>query len=148
MCACTTYFLIFHVKFSQYFLFFDLTLLFSLHWCVLHGDVSYLKSQFFQKIRLRVVSRILRAMFFFRRQDFCYDHMTSQPLQICFLFIRSRKFSTEVRAWRHFLLLVEQVFCSFAWESLIKGTRVLPRSQKWLPHFEMDSSLLYFSVSL
>ena len=25
--------------------------------------------------------------------------------------------STEVRAWRHFLLLVERVFCSFAWLS-------------------------------
>ena len=28
-------------------------------------------------------------VFLFRRQDFCYNHMTSQPIQSCFLFICS-----------------------------------------------------------
>ena len=31
--------------------------------------------------------------FLFRRQDSCYDHMTSQPLQIWFLFIRLYDFN-------------------------------------------------------
>ena len=35
----------------------------------------------------------LLLVFLFRRRDFCYDHMRSQPLQICFLFIRSYNFN-------------------------------------------------------
>ena len=35
----------------------------------------------------------LLLVFLFRRRDFCYDHMTSRPLQICFLFIRSCSFN-------------------------------------------------------
>ena len=37
--------------------------------------------------------RTCPAVFWFRRRDFCYDHMTSQPLQICFLVIRSCNFN-------------------------------------------------------
>ena len=67
-------------------------------------DIDYLKNQFFQWVRFRVASRILRAMFLFRRQGFCYHHMLSQPVKICFLIIH-----TEVHSWRHFSLLVELV---------------------------------------
>ena len=42
----------------------------------------------------------LLLVFSFCRRDFCYDHMTSQPLQIFFLFVHA--ISTEVSAWRHF----------------------------------------------
>ena len=35
----------------------------------------------------------LLLVFLFRRQDFCYDLMTTQLLQICFLFIRSCNFN-------------------------------------------------------
>ena len=37
---------------------------------------------FCEVLALRVASGILSAMFLFRRQDFCYDHMTSQPLLV------------------------------------------------------------------
>ena len=45
--------------------------------------------------------------------------------------------STEVRAWRHFSLLVERIFLLIR---VIKFliTLDLPHSQKWLPHFEID----------
>ena len=36
---------------------------FPLHWCFLHGDISYLKNQFLRWIRFRVVSGILSALF-------------------------------------------------------------------------------------
>ena len=35
---------------------------------------------------------LLLVYFLFRRRDFCDDHMMSQPLQICFLFILSCNF--------------------------------------------------------
>ena len=37
-------------------------------------------------------------------QDFCYDHMTSQTLQICFLFIRSFNFNWSACEWSEFFL--------------------------------------------
>ena len=36
---------------------------------------------------------LLLVFYLFRRQDFCYDHMTSQPLQFWFLLIRSCNFN-------------------------------------------------------
>ena len=49
--------------------------------------------------------------------------------------------STELHVWRHFSLLVEQIFL---FQRLIKFlvTLDLPHSQKWLPHFEIDFYLL------
>ena len=35
------------------------------------------------------ITGLLLVFSLFRLRDFCYDHMMSQPLQICFLFIRS-----------------------------------------------------------
>ena len=55
-------------------------------------DLSHLKNQFFQWVRFRVTSGILRAMFLFR-QDFYYHHMLSQPVKICFLIIHSCSFN-------------------------------------------------------
>ena len=69
------------------------------------------------------------AMFLFRRRDFCYDRMTSQPLQICFLFIRSCNFNW-VSAWRHFSLLVERVFL-FIRVIKFSVTFDLPHSQNY-----------------
>ena len=36
---------------------------------------------------------LLLVFYLFRCHDFCYHHMTSQPHQICFLFIRSYNFN-------------------------------------------------------
>ena len=47
---------------------------------------------------------LLLVFHLFRRQDFCYDHMTSQPLQICFLFIRSCNFNWIACATSFFTL--------------------------------------------
>ena len=46
---------------------------------------------------LNCSSALVLLCFLFRRQEFCYDHKTSQTLQICF-FSFVHAFSTEVRA--------------------------------------------------
>ena len=44
-----------------------------------------------------IIGLLLFFFYLFRRHDFCYDHMTSQPLQICFCsFVHA--ISTELRA--------------------------------------------------
>ena len=59
---------------------------------------------FCEVLTLRVASRILPAVFLFRRRDFCYDHMTSQPLQIFFLFICSCNFQCSACVTSFFAL--------------------------------------------
>ena len=47
------------------------------------------KTSFFINSRTAIAGAIIGLLLvFFRRRDFCHGHMTSQPLQICFLFIR------------------------------------------------------------
>ena len=69
---------------------------------------------------------LLSYFFLFRRRYFCYDHMTSQPLQTAFC---SFVHATEVRVRRHFLLLVERVFL-FICVIKFLVTPDLPHSQK------------------
>ena len=82
--------------------------------------------------------RTCPAMFFYF--VFCYDHMTSQPLQSCFLFIRSYNFNWSACVTSFFALSG----ASFLFIRLIKFLVTLdsPHSQKWLPHFEIDFYLL------
>ena len=47
----------------------------------------------------------------YRRQDFCYNHMKSQPLFCSFV----HAILTGMRGWPHFSLSGERIFCSFAW---------------------------------
>ena len=73
ICTCTIWkinwiFLIFHVNFSG-----KIFLAFSLHWCVLLGNLSYLKCLFFRGIRFWVVSGILSDMFTFWVDFFAYS---------------------------------------------------------------------------
>ena len=105
---------------------------------IVHSRSSFLFSQwkFFE-----LYVRTCPAMFFlFRRRDFCYDHMTSQPLQVCFLFIRSCNFNWNACVTSFFALSG----ASFLFICVIKFlvTLNLPHSQKWLPHFEIDFYLL------
>ena len=128
---------------SEFFLLFDLRLLVSLQWCFLYGEIRGVKSQFFRCIRLRVVSRILSAFYFVKflfRQDFCYDHMTSQSLQIYCFFYHSCHFNWNAYA-TSFSRWVKRVFCSFAWLTFWSRVTYLPHSQKWLPDSETDFSL-------
>ena len=125
---------------DKFVLFFGLRLLFFLFWSVMQEDINYLSYLWggTNSSHFRNSSDYV----FFRRQDFCYDHMTSQPLQVCFLFI-IHAISTEVHVWRHFSLFLERVFLFIrVIEFLV--TRDLPHSQKWLPHFESDFYLFYF----
>ena len=70
--------------------------------------------------------RTCPAMFLLFRQDFCYDHMTSQPLFVhSFMQFRSCTFCSFVHAKRtqiwiacvtsFFSFIVASFFCSFAW---------------------------------
>ena len=83
---------------------------------------------------------VLLVFYLFCRHDFCYDHMTSHRLQICFLFIRSCNFNW-IACVTSFSPLVELVFL-FIRVIKFLVTRDLPYSQKWLPHSEIDFSLL------
>ena len=69
----------------------------------------------FQSILSMLFQDLSCYVFLFRRQDFCYDHMTSQPLQICFLFIRSWNFNWSACVTIFFALNGASFFCSFAW---------------------------------
>ena len=73
---------------------------------------------------------------FFRRQNFCYDHMTSQSLSS---FVHA--ISTELRAWRNFSLLVQRVFCSLEWLSFVH-TLLTSHKNDFLT--EIDFSFLKF----
>ena len=64
------------------------------HTCKFRLELFTVFSVCFINSRTAIAGAIigLLLVFLFRRRDFCYDHMTSQPLQICFLFIHSCKF--------------------------------------------------------
>ena len=63
---------------------------------------------------LWIVSGLVLLCFLFRRQIFCYDNVTSQPLQQQSAFCSFlHSVSPELGAWRHFSLC----FSSFAWWS-------------------------------
>ena len=102
---------------------------------------------FFDLIFLKWFSQLTHSPFFVAifvtticRRDFCYDHMTSQSLKICFLFIRSCNFNWIACVTSFFALSG----ASFLFIRVIKFlvTLDLPHSQKWLPHFEIDFNLL------
>ena len=67
-------------------------------------------------------------VFLFRRQYFCCNHMTRQPLHICFLFIRSCNFNWSACVTSFFALSG----ASFLFLRVINFlvTRDLPHSQK------------------
>ena len=77
---------------------------------------------------------------FFCRRDFRYDHMTSQPLQVCFLFILSCNFNWNACVTSFFALIGAGSL--FIRVSKFLVTLDLPHSQKWLPQFEIDFYLL------
>ena len=66
--------------------------------------------------------RSCRAVFLFRRQEFYYDHMTSQPLQIFLLFIRSCNFNWFACATSFFTLSGASFFL-FIWVNKFLVTR-------------------------
>ena len=51
--------------------------------CSIDLLVRFIRSVF-HSITWIVIQDLSCYVFLFRRHDFCYDHMTSQPLQICF----------------------------------------------------------------
>ena len=85
----------------------------------------------------------LLLVFLFRRRNFCDDHMTSQLIQICFLFIRSCNFNWNacVTSFSAFSA------ASFLFICVIKFlvTLDLPHSQKWLRHFEIETFIYFHS---
>ena len=58
-------------------------------------NVSFFSFSLFnsRKAIAEAVIGLLLVFYSFSRHDFCYDNMLSQPLQICFWFIRSRNFN-------------------------------------------------------
>ena len=78
-------------------------------------------------------------VFYLLRQDFCYDYMTSQILQIC-LFIRSSNFNWSSCVTSFFTLIGASFFCLFARLSFLSHVTYL--TQIWLPHSQIDFSLL------
>ena len=85
--------------------------------CVLAGIVQLIcwsgrVSLSFSFNSLNCISGLV-YVFLFRRQGFCYNHMTSQPLQICFLFISSCNFNLNACV-TSFLTLSGASFCSSA----------------------------------
>ena len=85
---------------------------------------------------LRVLPDFFRSCFLFR-QDFCYDHMTSQS-QICFLFIRSRNINWIACVTSFFTY--GRGFFSFEWLSFWEHVTYL--NKKWLPCSKICFSLL------
>ena len=66
-------------------------------------------------------------MFLFRRQDFCYDHLTSQPLQICFSYIRLCNFNWSACVTSSLALSVASFLFIFVIKFLV--TRDFPHSK-------------------
>ena len=85
--------------------------------------------------------RTCRARFLFRRQDFCWDNLTSQLLQICFLFIRLCNFKWSACVTSFFTLIGASFLFIRVKKFLV--TRDLPHSQKWLPRSKID---FYFTL--
>ena len=79
-------------------------------------------------------------VFLFRCQDICYDHMTSQSLQISSLFIHSCNFNWSACVTSFFTLS----WASFLFIRVIKFlvVRDLPHYQKLLP----DSEIVFFRL--
>ena len=70
--------------------------LWSFCWVIWSNDVKSLSFLLFViNSRTAIAGAIidLLLVFLFRRRDFCYNHMTSPPLQICFLFVLSCNFN-------------------------------------------------------
>ena len=86
--------------------------------------------------------RLVLLCFLCRRHDFCNEHMTSQPLQICFLFIRSCNFNLSACVTSFFALSGASFFFNRMINFLVSLD--LLHSEKGLPHFEIDFLFTFF----
>ena len=109
-------------------------------WRLLHCPLSEGRTFIFLLTAAKRLLGLLLGFFLFRRRDFVttiWRHNHSK-----FAFCSSvHAISTEVRVWRHFLILVELVFLLIRVIKFLV-TLDLPHSQKWLPNFEIDCYLI------